>query len=99
MRYRLVMASLASAFAASIVALTVAVPAVGHATLRGPGSGAAAVRYDWGSSARFEARARIMNSASVGAGLAPPRPRLVPRRTTVSASNGRPVVALVYDLE
>ena len=93
------MTRVASAFAASIFALTLVVPAVGHAAVRGGRSGAAAVRYDWGSSTQFAARARIMRSASVGAGLAPPRPRLVPRRTTVSASDGRPVAALVYDLE
>ena len=97
------MTRVASAFAASIFALTLVVPAVvpavGHAAVRGGRSGAAALRYDWGSSTQFAARARIMRSASVGAGLAPPRPRLVPRRTTVSASDGRPVAALVYDLE
>ena len=44
--------------------------------------------------------ARIVRaSASVGAGLGPPAPGMVPRLTLVSAADGRAVPALVYDFE
>ena len=58
------------------------------------------VRLDSGASATFVVSARIVSgSARIGAGLAPPAPRMVPRRTSVSAADGRPVPALVYDFE
>lgn len=59
-----------------------------------------AVRHDTGPSVAVAVRARIIrSSARVGAGLAPPLPRMTPRRTTVSAADGRLVPALVYDFE
>ena len=62
-------------------------------------SGSPATRYDSGASATVTVSARILrSSARVGAGQAPP-PRMVPRRTTVSAADGRLVAALVYDFE
>ena len=67
---------------------------------RAGGSRSPAIRYDIGSSAVIMVSARIIGaSARVGAGRAPPLPRMVPRRTTVSAADGRPVAALVYDFE
>lgn len=57
-------------------------------------------RFDHGASLDVIVRARIIrSSARVGAGLAPPMPRMVARRTTVSAADGRAVPALVYDFE
>ena len=57
-------------------------------------------RYASGGSAQATVSARIINaSARVGDGLAPPLPRMVPRRTTVSAADGGSVAALVYDFE
>jgi len=64
------------------------------------GSGSPVVRHVGGPAVEVTVRARIIRiSASVGAGLAPPRPLMVPRRTTVSAADGRRVPALVYDFE
>ena len=58
-----------------------------------------AVRFD-PAAATVTVSARIIaSSARVGAGLAPPRPRMVPRRATVSAADGQPVAALIYDFE
>jgi hypothetical protein len=57
-------------------------------------------RFDGGASATVTVSARIIRrSASVGAGLGPPAPRMVPRTATVSAADGRAVPALVYDFE
>jgi len=63
-------------------------------------SNSTAMRFDTGTSVTVTVRARILRaSASVGAGFGPPAPRLAPRRTTVSAADGRAVPALVYDFE
>ncbi len=57
-------------------------------------------RIDAGSSATATVGARIISaSARIGAGFAPPMARMVPRRTTFNAADGRPVAALVYDFE
>ena len=59
-----------------------------------------AIRYEAGASLNVTVQARIIQtSASVGASLDPPAPRMVPRRTTVSAADGRAIPALVYDFE
>ena len=56
------------------------------------------MRYDNGSAVTVTVSARIIHdSAQAGAGHAPPR--MVPRRTTVSAADGSPAAALVYDFE
>jgi hypothetical protein len=53
-----------------------------------------------GASAMVGITARIIHtSAEVGAGRRPPARFMVPRRTTVSAADGRPVAAFVYDFE
>ena len=63
-------------------------------------SASPATRAGSGPSVTFTVSARIIGaSASVGAGHAPPLARMVPRRTTVSAADGRPVRALIYDFE
>ena len=57
-------------------------------------------RIDAGSSATATVSARIISgSARIGAGFAPPLARMAPRPTTLSAADGRPVAALVYDFE
>ena len=57
-------------------------------------------RFAAGSSASATVSARIVRtSARIGASFAPPLPRMTPRTTTVSAADGRPVAALVYDFE
>ena len=86
----------------SLVALiAVSAPAVAApGAERAGGSRSTAIRYDSGSSAVITVSARIISaSARVGVGRASPLPRMVPRRTTVSAADGRPVAALVYDFE
>jgi len=100
MRYFAVMGLFNPTLAMLIVVLPASAAAAAQASGRARESGSPAVRYDTGSSAQIIVRARITRaSASVGAGLAPPMPRMVPRHTTVSAADGRPVAALVYDFE
>ena len=95
MRYFESMDLLVPTLAALIASSAAPAPTTAHA--RHPGT---SQRYDRGSSSRFTVRARIIRAtARVGDGLAPPHPRMVPRRTTVSAADGRPVAALVYDFE
>ena len=53
-----------------------------------------------GASATVTVSARLIRGpARVGPGLGPPLPRMAPRQTMVSAADGRPVAALVYDFE
>ena len=61
-------------------------------------SGVSATRFT-GASATAQISVRIIASASIGSGLGPPAPGMVPRRAMVSAADGRPVPALVYDFE
>ena len=75
---------------------------LGLAALTVPLSGANGspdTRFDRAGSAETLIQARIIRAASVGPGRGPPVPRMVPRRTTVAATDGRLVAALIYDLE
>jgi len=57
-------------------------------------------RFVGGASATVVVSARIVRgSASVGTGLAPPAPGMVPRIASVSAADGRAVPALIFDFE
>ena len=80
----------------TLVAAALAVAAPGDSAVqRSP-----TVRAEGGASVAFTVSARIISaSARVGAALGPPEPRMVARRTTVSAADGRAVPALVYDFE
>ncbi|MDQ3074902.1 MAG: hypothetical protein M3Q88_04735 [Pseudomonadota bacterium] len=63
-------------------------------------SPASAVRFDSGAALSVTVRARIIRaSAIIGADHGPPAPRMIPRRTTIIAADGRAVPALVYDFE
>jgi len=89
---------------AALVGLLSTTAAAAPATLspvsRGPDSFSPAARFESGASAHFTVSARIIcQSASVGAGRAPPAPRMVPRAATVSAADGSAVPALVFDFE
>ena len=84
---------------AALIAVAAPAAAARGADRAGP-SGSPAIRFDSASSLQVTVGARIIgSSAKVGAGLAPPFRRMVPRRTTVSAADGRAVPALVYDFE
>ena len=102
MRYFARMGRRVSSYAAllGLLSLATASPAAPRAALRSVDSPSPATRFDGGVSATVTISARIIrHSARVGAGLAPPAPRMVPRRAMVSAADGRPVPALVYDFE
>ena len=100
MRYFAAMGLFVPTLAMLIAVLPASAAAAAQASGRARESSSPAVRYDTGSSAHVIVRARIIRaSASVGAGLAPPMPRMVPRHTTISAADGRRVAALVYDFE
>ena len=93
MRYSLAMAMLVPTLAILAATLTVPAPS-GSAGQRSP-----TVRGD-GVTASFTVSARIVSaSARVGAAFGPPAPRMVARRSTVSAADGRAVPALIYDFE
>ena len=78
---------------AALIAVSAASPGAGT-------SRSTVIRHQPGAALDFTVSARIIrSSASIGAGFAPPAPRMVPRRTTVTAADGRPVAALVYDFE
>ena len=92
MRYFRVMEMLAPSLAA-LIAVSAASPPAGAAR-------STVIRHQPGASLNFAVSARIIrSSARIGHGFAPPSPRMLPRRTTVTAADGRPVAALVYDFE
>ena len=85
MRYRAAMIMLVPALAAMVAMSAAPAPAR---------------RYDAAASATATVSARIITgSARIGARFAPPMERMAPRHTTLSAADGRPVAALVYDFE
>ncbi len=93
MRYSVAMIMLVSLSAALMMAAAPAAQGLG--TSRSP-----AFRFEGGASASVTISARIVrHSARIGASLGPPAARMVPRPTYVSAVDGRPVPALVYDYE
>jgi len=95
MRYFAAMAMLIPTMA--MIALS---SAAAQGTERVERSVSPAMRFAQGPSVEVTIRARIIRSAArVGAGFAPAEARMVPRRTTVSAADGRLVPSLVYDFE
>ena len=83
-----------------IVPALVALAALSTTGTRGAPAPSPTLRYDAGATASVTVRARIVRaSARVGPNFAAPLSRMAPRRTTVSAADGRPVAALVYDFE
>ena len=97
------MARIFPALAALVVAVTAPVTAAAPSfaeTLRSEAARSMPTRFGQGASASATISARIIRaSASVGHGLGPPAHAMVPRRTTLSAADGSPVAALVYDFE
>jgi hypothetical protein len=70
------------------------------ATLRHDAPRPVTMRFGQGASASATISARIIRaSARVGHGLGPPAHAMVPRRATLSAADGSPIAALVYDFE
>ena len=97
MRYFQVMEMLVPSLAALIAVSATAAPAPGSFA---GASASTAIRHQSGASLEFTVSARIIRAwASIGAGFAPPASRMVPRRTTITAADGRLVAALVYDFE
>ena len=91
---------LAAVMLGLLPATALAAPATPPAAQRAANTIVSAVRFANGASATALVSARIIRqSARIGAGFAPPGPRMVPRTATVTAADGRPVPALVYDFE
>jgi hypothetical protein len=97
------MARIFPALAALLVAVTAPVTAAAPfaaTTLRSEASRSMSTRFGGGASASATISARIIRGAArVGPGLGPPAHAMVPRRATLSAADGSPVAALVYDFE
>ncbi len=97
------MARIFPALAALLMAVTA--PAMAAApftatTLRSDAPRSMVMRFGQGASASATISARIIRGAArVGPGLGPPGHAMVPRRATLSAADGSPVAALVYDFE
>ena len=93
MRYFASMGTLLTLTAAVMMTATPAAQGIGA-------SPSPALRYEGGASVSVTVSARIVrHSARIGADLGPPAAHMVPRRTFVSAADGRAVPALVYDFE
>ena len=91
---------LAAAMVGLLPATALSAPTTPPAAQRVTDSAAPGLRFASGASATALVSARIIGqSARIGAGFAPPGPRMVPRTATVTAADGRPVPALVYDFE
>ena len=95
MRYFVVMAILVPTLTILAAALVPTPAAKGSAAPPSP-----AMRIEGGPSATVTVSARIISaSARIGPSYGPPAPRMLARRTSVSAADGRAVAALVYDFE
>jgi len=103
MRYFVVMGMRVPLLAALLGLFSItatAAPAAQPALEGGAVSSSPATRFEGGASAHATVTARIIGqSASVGAGRAPPATQMMPRAARVSAADGSTVPALVYDFE
>ena len=58
-----------------------------------------ATRFDGGSASVMVSARIVRDSASIGARFGRPHPRMTPRPATLTAADGRPRPALIYDFE